>query len=227
MIDCVIFDCDGVLIDSEILSFAVDQRVLAGYGIDLHRDDIARDFGGISYGEMVAILNERFDASLDAEHYQKQCEDILYDVFARELRAIDGMAKVLAELQVAVCVASGSDLDRLALCLGITGLEKFFKNRVFSAQQVAKGKPAPDLFLFAAEKMAKTPPQCLVIEDSPSGVIAANRAGMRAVGFLGGRHRQNADPALLYDAGAYHVVGSGDALLSHLRDLGLTGDGVA
>ncbi|WP_073955388.1 HAD family phosphatase [Thalassospira sp. TSL5-1] len=221
MIDCIIFDCDGVLIDSEILSFAVDQQILAGYGINLQPDEIARDFGGISYGEMVSTLNERFDMALDAAHYQQQCEDILYDVFRRELRAIDGMANVLENLRVPVCVASGSDLDRLALCLGITQLENFFKNRVFSAQQVAKGKPAPDLFLFAAKQMGISPHHCLVIEDSPSGVVAANRAGMQAVGFLGGRHRQNADPALLHDAGACHVVASGDALLSCLRDMGL------
>ncbi|WP_339777636.1 HAD family hydrolase [uncultured Thalassospira sp.] len=223
MISCVIFDCDGVLIDSEILSFAVDERVLAGHGIKMSAAQIAQDFGGISYGEMVAMLNDRFGTQLDPADYQQTCEGILADIFKADLCAIDGIAGVLAEMRVPICVASGSDLARLAMCLDITGLDGFFADKVFSAQQVEKGKPAPDVFLFAAQRMAVLPQHCLVIEDSPSGVMAARAAGMQVVGFLGGAHRHHGDAVLLHDAGAPHVVASGDELLQYVRDLGLAG----
>ena len=144
MINLVIFDCDGVLIDSEVLSFAVDVQILAGYGIEVSSDDLARRFGGVSYAGMVDSLNDEHATAIDAAQYQKECEDLLGSLFETDLRAIGGIDAVLKSLDVPVCVASGSDLARLDTCLGNTGLLDFFGVRIFSVEEVANGKPAPE-----------------------------------------------------------------------------------
>jgi HAD superfamily hydrolase (TIGR01509 family) len=221
MIKQIIFDCDGVLIDSEILSFAVDERMLAKYGISLDARELARRFGGVTYREMVAGLNARFKVDIDPVAYQERCEAELARTFKTDLRAIAGMPELLADLSVPFALASGSDLARLDLCLGLTGLSDVFKGRIFSAEQVARGKPAPDVFLLAARSCEWQPEKCLVIEDSPSGVVAAGAAGMRCVGFLGGAHRRAQDGDILRDAGAEYVAGNSANLRRYLQDLGL------
>ncbi|WP_336079997.1 HAD family hydrolase [Thalassospira sp. CH_XMU1448-2] len=225
MIGNIIFDCDGVLIDSEILSFAVDERMLPEYGITLNATEIARSFGGVAYREMVAELNARFGVNIDPVAYQERCEAELARIFETDLEVVAGMPDLLADLSVPFALASGSDLGRLDLCLGLTGLDGFFQNRIFSAEQVARGKPAPDVFLLAAETCRWSPESCLVIEDSPSGVIAAKAAGMRAVGFLGGAHRSERDGDGLRDVGAEYIAGNSSDLHYYLRDLGLIGVG--
>lgn len=185
MIQHIIFDCDGVLIDSEILSFAVDEKLLPDYGVKITASELARDFGGVTYGEMIAALNTRFSADIDAVSYQERCEAELARTFQTDLQAIAGIPDLLTKLSVPIALASGSDLARLDQCLTLTNLADFFEDRVFSAEQVARGKPAPDVFLLAAQTCGWVPDHCLVIEDSPSGVLAAKAAGMRSVGFLG------------------------------------------
>ncbi|MEQ8286244.1 HAD family hydrolase [Thalassospira sp.] len=223
MISNIIFDCDGVLIDSEILSFAVDEKMLPENGVTITAGDLAREFGGVTYGEMVAALNERFGTEIDPKRYQERCEAELSRTFETELRAIPGMRDLLTRLTVPIALASGSDLARLDQCLALTGLADFFDGRIFSAEQVARGKPAPDVFLFAAAQSGWQAAQCLVIEDSPSGIIAARAAGMRSVGFLGGAHRSLEDYGILRDAGAEYVAGNSDDLHNCLRDFGLVG----
>lgn len=221
MIQHIIFDCDGVLIDSEILSFAVDEKLLPDYGVTITASELARDFGGVTYGEMIAALNTRFSADIDAISYQERCEAELTRTFQTDLRAISGISDLLAGLSVPIALASGSDLARLDQCLRLTGLDGFFEDRVFSAEQVARGKPAPDVFLLAASSCGWMPENCLVIEDSPSGVLAAKAAGMRSVGFLGGAHRSNSDADILRDAGAEYVAGNSSELHRYLQDFGL------
>lgn len=221
MINLVIFDCDGVLIDSEVLSFAVDVQILAGYGIEVSSDDLARRFGGVSYAGMVDSLNNDHATAIDAVQYQKECEYLLGSLFETDLRAIGGIDAVLKSLDVPVCVASGSDLARLDTCLENTGLLDFFGARIFSVEEVANGKPAPDIFLHAACECSAKPENCLVIEDSPAGIIAARAAGMRSVGFLGGGHRNPQDAEMLMQAGAEDVVGDASELHRYLANLGL------
>jgi HAD superfamily hydrolase (TIGR01509 family) len=221
MIEHIIFDCDGVLIDSEILSFAVDEKLLPDYGVTISAQELAREFGGVTYGEMIAALNARFDAEINALHYQERCEGELARTFETDLKTIAGIADLLDQISVPIALASGSDLARLDQCLGLTGLTDFFENRIYSAEQVRLGKPAPDVFLFAASSSGWAPERCLVIEDSPSGVFAASAAGMRSVGFLGGAHRSANDAALLADAGAEYVAGNSTDLHGYLHDLGL------
>jgi len=221
MISNIIFDCDGVLIDSEILSFAVDEKMLPDHGITMSATELARDFGGVAYGEMVSTLNARFGTSINAQMYQQRCEAELARTFETDLRAITGMADLLSDLPVPFALASGSDLARLDQCLALTGLMDFFEGRIFSAEQVKRGKPAPDVFLLAAKTCDWAPETCLVIEDSPSGIVAARSAGMRSVGFLGGSHRNLEDDVILRDAGAEYVAGNSADLHSYLQDLGL------
>lgn len=222
MIEHIIFDCDGVLIDSEILSFAVDEKFLSDYGVTITAGELARDFGGVTYGEMIAALNARFGAEIEAVSYQAWCEAELARTFESELRAIAGIPDLLRNIAGPVALASGSDLARLDQCLQLTDLAGFFEDRVFSAEQVARGKPAPDVFLLAATSCGWVPEHCLVIEDSPSGVLAAKAAGMQSVGFLGGAHRNAADADILRGAGAGYVAGNSAELHGYLQDLGLT-----
>ena len=167
------------------------------------------------------MFNARFNAKIEAVSYQERCETELARAFETELRAIAGIPDLLTHISIPVALASGSDLARLDQCLRLTNLAGFFEDRVFSAEQVARGKPAPDVFLLAASSCGWRPGKCLVIEDSPSGIHAAKAAGMQSVGFLGGAHRSAADGDILRDAGAGYVAGNSTELRGYLQDLGL------
>jgi HAD superfamily hydrolase (TIGR01509 family) len=202
--DLIIFDCDGVLVDSEVLSCRCLSEVLAGYGISLRLDQALDLFLGRSstavldhYQALGRSIPEQFYAELRAG---------IRKAFLRALCPIDGVGSVLEGLQVAHCVASSSDLDRVSFSLSLTGLAPHFGTRLYTAQMVECGKPAPDLFLYAAERMQASPRRTLVIEDSVSGVTAAKAAGMTAWGFVGGSHYQSRDgKAILCGAGADRV----------------------
>ena len=204
--DLIIFDCDGVLVDSEVLSCRCLSDTLAGYGISLDVDQALDLFLGRS---MTAVF----------QHYEALGHSIPKQ-FAAELRAgvraaflsslcpIEGVNSVLQDLQIPHCVASSSDVDRVSYSLSLTGLAPHFDVRLYTSQMVARGKPAPDLFLYAAERMKADPRRTLVIEDSVSGVQAGKAAGMTAWGFVGGSHDQSRDgKAILRQAGADRVFG--------------------
>jgi HAD superfamily hydrolase (TIGR01509 family) len=204
--DLIIFDCDGVLVDSEMLSCRCLSEVLAAHGINLGLDQALDLFLGRS---TTAVL----------EHYQALGRSIP-EQFSSELRAgvraafltalqpIEGVGSVLEDLQIPHCVASSSDVDRVSFSLSLTGLARHFDSRLYTSQMVERGKPAPDLFLYAAERMQADPCRTLVIEDSMSGVTAGKAAGMTVWGFVGGSHYRSRDSkSLLYEAGADRVFG--------------------
>jgi HAD superfamily hydrolase (TIGR01509 family) len=183
----VIFDCDGVLVDSEPLAMRVLLEGLAeaGYGID---EATAYDrFLGRSIATLQSVLRAEAGFELSRDRLDRMRQQ-LFDVYRRELKPMPGIPEVLGELTTPYCVASSSMLDRLTLSLEVTGLLPRFAPHLFSASMVAQGKPAPDLFLHAAERMGMPAAACLVIEDSAAGIEAAQRAGMRVFGFLGGGH---------------------------------------
>jgi HAD superfamily hydrolase (TIGR01509 family) len=202
--DLIIFDCDGVLVDSEVLSCRCLSRALAGYGIDLGVDEALDLFLGRSmtavfeyYEAQQRPIPERFSAELSAG---------IRAAFRSGLCPIEGVNGVLEGLRIPHCVASSSDVDRVSLSLSLTGLAPHFDERLFTSQMVERGKPAPDLFLYAAERMRADPRHALVIEDSVSGVAAGKAAGMTVWGFVGGSHYQSRDgAAILRDAGADRV----------------------
>ncbi|MGR3199410.1 MAG: HAD family hydrolase [Paracoccus sp. (in: a-proteobacteria)] len=186
-IDLIIFDCDGVIADSEILSAEVLIDQLAQLGIDITLDDVRHDFLGRSFPTVAASIRDRFARALP-DDFEASYRARLLDRFATELAPTPGIDAVLRALRRPVCVATSSSPPRVARTLQLLGLADRFGPHVFTASQVAHGKPAPDLFLFAAAKMGCDPDHALVIEDSVPGLQAARAAGMRALHYAGGAH---------------------------------------
>jgi HAD superfamily hydrolase (TIGR01509 family) len=204
--DLIIFDCDGVLVDSEVLSCRCLTDVLAGNGITIGVDQALELF----LGRSTAAVLEHYKASgqLNPEKFSAELAARVREAFLPALCPIEGVGSVLEALQVPTCVASSSDLDRVSYSLSLTGLMTYFEQRLFTSQMVERGKPAPDLFLYAAEKMQADPGRTLVIEDSVSGVRAGKAAGMTVWGFVGGSHYQSRNgKAMLHNAGADRVFG--------------------
>ncbi|MCK1383102.1 HAD family hydrolase [Bradyrhizobium sp. 21] len=208
--DLIIFDCDGVLVDSELLSCRCLSEVLAEFGFELGLEQALGLFLGRSTAAIGQYYRERGQI-LPGEFLPRLKARVL-EIFTRSLRPIPGVGAVVSELKAPFCVASSSDLDRVSLSLNVTGLASHFGDRLYTAQMVQHGKPAPDLFLYAAGKMRADPARALVIEDSVSGVQAAKAAGMTVWGFVGGSHYRGRDGrAILSAAGA-------DRVFAHMDD---------
>jgi HAD superfamily hydrolase (TIGR01509 family) len=202
--DLIIFDCDGVLVDSEMLSCACLVELLRRHGIDVELKTVFDRF----LGRSISAVAEHFTAlgRVMPAGFPAELRALVHRSFAASLRAMAGVESVLRTLDTAYCVASSSDLERVNFSLELTGLSARFAGRVFTAQMVHSGKPAPDLFLYAAASMAMDPGRTLVIEDSVSGVQAGKAAGMTVWGFVGGSHYAARDGrALLAAAGADRV----------------------
>jgi FGGY-family pentulose kinase/HAD superfamily hydrolase (TIGR01509 family) len=183
----IIFDCDGVLIDSEPLAMRVLLNAIEKAGVRVDPDAGFRNYLGRSFSSIAQSLSEHFGIALDAPAIEAMRLD-LYETYRRELKPMAGLLDILPAIGTAFCVASSSQMDRIRTSLEITGLMQGFGPRLFSAAMVPHGKPAPDLFLLAAREMGVAPAECLVIEDSPAGIIAAKKAGMRVFAFTGGSH---------------------------------------
>jgi HAD superfamily hydrolase (TIGR01509 family) len=202
--DLIIFDCDGVLVDSELLSCQCLSDELSEFGISLTLAQALELFLGRSTSAVTRHYRELGQAV--PVDFPVQLKSRVLTAFARALQPIPDVETVLSGLRAPYCVASSSDLDRVALSLKLTGLAPYFGDRIYTAQMVAHGKPAPDLFLYAADKMGAQPVRTLVIEDSVSGVQAAKAAGMMVWGFVGGSHYRERDGrAILSAAGADRV----------------------
>ena len=210
-VELVIFDCDGVLIDSEALAARAEAEVFAQLGIALNAADVCRLYTGISIRDMLQDLERRFPGQIPPE-LPSLLADRTRRLFEAELKPMAGVAALLGKLSVRKCVASSSSPERLEHSLGLVGLASSLAPYVFSASQVRRGKPQPDLFVFAAAQMRVPPDRCLVIEDSVAGVTAGKAAGMRVLGFYGGSHCAADHPQLLAQAGADWVCESFELL---------------
>jgi D-ribulokinase len=208
----VIFDCDGVLVDSEPISLALTRAFLGRLGLVLS-DDEGRDlFLGISSSSARRIAETRLGAKLP-ETYEAEIGREILAAFERDLRGVPFVREAVGSLGCPACVASSSSPERIQASLRIVGYSDLFGPRVFSAHEVANGKPAPDLLLLAAETLGVSPVDCLVVEDSVAGVTAANCAGMRVFGFTGGTHISG-------DGYARRLMGAGASLIfEDMRDL--------
>ena len=217
-IDLVIFDCDGVLVDSEPLSIRADLECLAEAGIAISYDEILERYTGISLAGMVADIVTRYGCALPdfANRHRARLEQI----FKAELRAIPGVDAMLDSLSCRCCVASSGTPERIRLALSLVGIYEHFHPHIFSTVEVARGKPAPDLFLHAARRMGIAPEHCVVIEDSLPGVVAAVAAGMPVIGFSGGGHCRPGYDSRLLAAGAALVIDDMARLMPALLDLG-------
>lgn len=183
----VVFDCDGVLVDSEPIASRLLIETIATCGLVMSGEEIDARFLGRSLASVRTILAEDFGVELtDAALADMRAR--LQAAFRAELRPIPHVAETLARLPCAYCVASSSQPERIEVSLTVTGLWPRFAGRAFSATMVARGKPAPDLFLHAAATLGYAPAACWVVEDSPAGIRAAQAAGMRVAAFTGGSH---------------------------------------
>jgi HAD superfamily hydrolase (TIGR01509 family) len=201
----IIFDCNGVLVDSEPIAAAAAAEEFTRAGFPITPDIIARYFFGRRPADMFAAIEtatkrklpEDFGATLAAATLKR---------FRAELRAMPHTAYALTWLRGPKCVASSSTIDRIKASLETTGLARFFEPNIFSASDVSRGKPAPDLFLRVAAQTRVPPADCIVVEDSPAGVSAAAAAGMTPIGFVGGSHTGAHIGELLLAAGARTLV---------------------
>lgn len=201
----LIFDCDGVLVDSELIANAVLAELITSLGHPTTTEDSIRTYTGRSLKDVLATAERLLGRPIPqdtGDAYGRR----LFERFRGELIAVEGVQAAIDALPYRRCVASSSAPERLMLALEVTGLAPLFGTSVFSAVQVSRGKPAPDLFLFAARAMDEPPEDCIVIEDSPLGVEAAIAAGMRVIGFTGGSHAGPDLPQGLIDAGAHRLV---------------------
>jgi HAD superfamily hydrolase (TIGR01509 family) len=183
--ELVIFDCDGVLIDSERLAVRIEREMLAALGWKLTEREITERFVGRSTGAMLKAIEAHIGRPLEIE-WKAELEARYRQSLVSELRTVDGVVDALERIDLPTCVASSSSHERLRFTLGLVGLYERFDGRIFSADDVANGKPAPDLFLHVARVMKALPTACVVIEDSGFGVRAAKSAGMRVLGYAGG-----------------------------------------
>ena len=190
-IGLVIFDCDGVLVDSEPLAMRGLLAGLAEVGYVIDEAAAYERFLGRSLASMQVVLRDELGFELSQDRLE-QMRLRLFEVYRQELAPMPGVIAMLDRLAIPRCVASSSQTERLRFSLEVTGLLSRFEPRLFSASMVAQGKPAPDLFLHVAERMAVAPAACLVVEDSAAGIEAAQRAGMRVFAFVGGSHARSA-----------------------------------
>ncbi|HEX2528244.1 MAG TPA: HAD family hydrolase [Geminicoccus sp.] len=188
--DLVIFDCDGVLVDSEFVSIGKEVAALHLLGWPIGMDEALETFVGLSQKSANEIIERKLGRPLP-ENWGKTLQAEIVQAFETELVAIPGIADCLDRLTLPRCVASSSRPERIRRSLEITGLLPKLDPHLFSSTMVPRGKPFPDLFLHAASTLGHQPERCVVIEDSPAGVTAAVAAGMMPIGFVGGRHANN------------------------------------
>lgn len=197
----IIFDCDGVLVDSEPLAALAYERVYDRHGMAGVGPDIIAQCIGMKQADIIAKIHGLTGHLLSDDRQ----DDIWLEtrqLFTERLEPTEGIAAFLDDLTAARCVASSSSMERIHHSLAVTGLAHHFGDAIFSSSMVARGKPAPDIFLFAAERMGVEPSGCVVIEDSPFGVQGAVAAGMVAIGFTGGGHTYPGHAERLIEHGA-------------------------
>jgi len=189
--DLVIFDCDGVLVDSEPIANRILVEALAEAGYAISIEQAVEKFVGRSMASVLVLVEAELGSRLP-EGFLDQVQAATFAAFRAELRAMAGVASAIDGIDVPVCVASSGMPEKIALSLSVTGLAERFDGHVFSAAMVAHGKPAPDLFLLAAERMGAAPGRTIVIEDSVPGIEAAQAANMAVLAFVGGGHAGSA-----------------------------------
>lgn len=197
----VIFDCDGVLVDSEVISVKVDQIVLTDLGWSLSVEEIIDRFVGRSHAHFLEVVEEHLGRKL-SDDWEKDYQHLYRQALARDLRLVDGIAEALKRINLPMCVASNGSHSKMEFTLKRADLWSRFEGRIFSASDVSQGKPAPDLFLHAASTLGFETQNCVVVEDSWAGVTAAIAAGMKIIAYTGGitaQHQLQAEGVTIID----------------------------
>jgi HAD superfamily hydrolase (TIGR01509 family) len=208
--DLVIFDCDGVLVDSELISNTVLAAMLTEIGLPVTYEESVRLFLGRSWAACTEIIEARLGRLLP-DGFRENYYERMFEAFKKDLRPVPGIVDVLDSIDIPYCVASSGEHYKMRTTLGVTGLLPGFEGKMFSATEVERGKPAPDLFLYAAAQMNASPERCAVVEDSPTGAKAGVAAGMTVFGYAG-----MSDGKALKNAGA-HVFSKMSELIGLLN----------
>lgn len=203
----IIFDCDGVLIDSEYLSAQINSELLTEAGYAISAEELSERYSGMIFSDTLKIIEKEADIPFSASLIDKAQSEYAKRLKS-ELMPIDGVRDAVEKLNLPYCICSNSVSANIKQALSLTGLDDLFEDRIFSAPEVGtkKSKPAPDVFLFAAKSFQVEPQNVIVIEDSVTGITAAKAAGMRVIGFTGGSHAYRGLGDILTEAGAETVV---------------------
>ena len=207
----LVLDCDGVLIDSEVLASRAGSDCLSTCGIDMGAAEVRRRYTGMSFAAWTADVQARHGVRLPPD-FADVFATRLRQRFELELQPVPGIVELLDTLALPRCVASSSSPERLLHSLTLTGLHGRLAPHIYSVAHVSRGKPAPDLFLHAAAQMGTPPERCVVVEDSVAGIQAARAAGMHAIGFCGGSHCDAGHAALLLASGAHVTCSTAEEL---------------
>jgi HAD superfamily hydrolase (TIGR01509 family) len=205
--DLIIFDCDGVLVDSEIIAAQVESRLLTEAGYPISVEEMGERFAGMTWKNILLQVEQEADIPLSASLLDKS-EKLLDQRLERSVKIIDGVKFALSRLTTQRCICSNSSSQRLDMMLTKVGLKPYFENHIYSAKDLGpdRVKPKPDIFLHGAKQFGVEPDRCLVIEDSTHGIHGARTAGMRVVGFTGASHTYPSHADRLTDAGAETVI---------------------
>jgi HAD superfamily hydrolase (TIGR01549 family) len=207
-VGALIFDFDGVIADSEAIANTVLAEIVTGLGHPTTLDQSLARYSGSRWDEVIAEIEAAIGKPLPSD-FSGQLRLATLERFRTDLKEVSGATNFIRRFShIPRCIASSSSIDRLQLCLSVLELEAEFGNHVFSADMVARGKPHPDIFLFAADKLGVSPDECLVIEDSAGGIRAAVAAGMTAIGLCAASHIREGHDAKLRNAGAVHLAQS-------------------
>ncbi len=213
----IIFDCDGVLVDSEPLSMRADVLLLKRYGIEISEAEAHQRFVGTTFQAMLDMMSRQFGTTFPPDLDQVK-NHMVEELYLAELQAVAGVNEVLRAIKtkgLSMSIASNSPKKRVELAVALTGIASYFE-AITSFEDVARGKPAPDVFLKSAERAGAAPLQCLVIEDSLTGATAALAAGMRTIGFTGTHAKPERHGQDLLALGVTAVILEISELLSHL-----------
>jgi HAD superfamily hydrolase (TIGR01509 family) len=220
-IDLVIFDCDGVLVDSEVLSCRAHAEMLTRHGYPITADQVLVRFLGVSDREARMTVEAELGRNLPGD-FEAQINEAALRRYADDLRTIPFVDEAIAAIPLPKCVASSGTPEKIRHGLRCAGLYDLLAPNIFSATEVKRGKPAPDLFLFAAEQMRASPARCVVIEDSVPGISGARAAGMTVLGFHGGSHCRPGYADTLRAAGATTTFDDMRRLPDLIRQIGKT-----
>ncbi|TPM35034.1 HAD family phosphatase [Mesorhizobium sp. B2-3-4] len=205
--DLVIFDCDGVLVDSEIVAARVEAELITLAGYEISAEEIAETYAGLTFKDILMRIEEKSKIPFQVSLIDR-AEDLVDRKLRSDVRAIEGVREAVASVTAQRCICSNSRSERIEFMLEKVHLLPFFAGRIFSAMETPTGKtkPAPDVFLYAAEKFGANPAHTFVIEDSVHGVTGARAAGMRVIGFTGASHSYPGHADALTEAGAETVI---------------------
>lgn len=206
--DLIIFDCDGVLIESEVIAYHVESALFRQMGADISPEEVGRLYSGTSPEFMYQDVKKRFGIIIDAEDFSVAFKKAFWPRAEKEMGAVAGVIDFIETLTHDRCVCSNSSFSHVRRGLEIAGIRNIDRDHLFAATDHGKGKPAPDVFLHAAAVFDVDPKQCLVIEDSPSGVQGGCAAGMTVAGFTGGSHCTDGHSERLRNAGAHITTSS-------------------